>query len=84
VHKGTGKLSKSGHGGNDNWQSKPSGSCQPKEAAKAASIRRKAMRMATWNVTKARKREVEVEDTMNAFKIGELCSSETWLKRGKS
>jgi hypothetical protein len=84
VHKGKGKSSKSGHGGNDGWQSKPSGSCQPEEPAKAASVRRKEMRMATWNVTGARNREVELEDAMKAYKIGVLGLSETWLKRGKS
>jgi hypothetical protein len=34
VDKGTGKYSKSGHRGNEGWQSKPSRSCQPEEPAK--------------------------------------------------
>jgi len=83
VHKGTGKPSKSGHRGNDGWQLKPSGSCQPDETAKATSVRRKEIRMATWNVTGARNREVELEDAMKAYKIGVLGLSETWLKKGE-
>ena len=47
-------------------------------------MRRKEIRMATWNVTGARNREVELEDAMKAYKIGVLALSETWLKRGKS
>jgi hypothetical protein len=81
VHKGKGELSKSGHGGKDGWQSKPSGSCQPEEPSKVASVPRKERRMATWNVTGARNRGVELKGAVKAYKIGMLCLSETCLKR---
>jgi hypothetical protein len=57
-------------------ESKPSRNCQPEELANADSVRRKELKMATWNVTGAKNREVELEYAMKAYKLGVLGLSE--------
>ena len=81
VDKGTAKVKK-GYRRYEGSQSKPLGSCQLDEC-KSQPMRRKELRIGTWNVTGLANREVELQDAMVAYKLDVLGVSETWLKKGE-
>jgi len=83
VAKGTSKIKKKVHGGNDSGQSKPLGSCQLDDVDNPRPMRRREFRVGTWNVTGCRNREVELEDALKGYKLDVLGLSETWLKKGE-
>ncbi len=45
-------------------------------------MRRKELRVGTWNITGVGGREVELKGTMDTYKLDILEVTETWLKKG--
>jgi exonuclease III len=81
VDKGTWGKEKKVQGHNEGGQLKPQGGCQLDEC-KAQPLRRKELRLGTWNVTGVKNREVELKDAMDSYKLDVLGVAETWLKEG--